>query len=489
MNLKQDFRLLAFIELFIGLFMCIPTALAAHYGETMAFHAFLIALVAIIVCSLLVLLLTHKPKSTRMGTADSMLFVTLTWVVGAAFSAIPLLLSGSYPTYADAYFEVMSGFTTTGATVLTKIEGNPLSILFWRSETNWLGGMGIVVLFVAFLPMLGVKGTMLFGAESVGPTKDKLTPKIGTTAGILWALYVGLSLLETILLLFGGLSLYEAVTVTFSTMAAAGFCVKNNSIGTFGSPYVDVVVTVFMLLGGANFALYYKLIQRKFKTVAHDGELRGYLAIAGSVSLLIAFSLLANHTFENFRTSFRYAAFQTVSILTTTGFATADYLYWPQFSQMLLFLLFFIGGCSGSAGGGIKVIRVQTIFAMGRTGIKKRLHPAAVINTHVGDTIISDDIAMTISGFTGLYIATGLVGMVLASLSGCDFATSISSSFLCLGNIGIGFGKVGPAGNFSFFPSWCKWMFSFLMLVGRLELFTVYALFSRSFWRGQRMKH
>jgi trk system potassium uptake protein TrkH len=422
-----------------------------------------------------------------MGTADGMLVVTMTWVVSAAFSAIPFLLAGTCESFTDAYFEVMSGYTTTGATLLTSIESNPLSILFWRSETNWLGGMGIVVLFVAFLPMLGVKGTMLVGAESVGPTKDKLTPKIGHTAAIFWELYLGLSLLETILLLFGGLSLYEAVTVTFSTMAAAGFCVKNNSIGTFGSAYVDIVVTIFMMFAGANFALYYKLLQRKGKSVLHDAELQGYVGIFAATSLLSALVLTTRHVYGNFFTSLRYSAFQTASILTTTGFATADYLYWPQFCQMLLFLLFFVGGCSGSAGGGIKVIRVQAILKMGKRGIFKRLHPNAVVNNGVGGTAMSDDVSLTIGGFVGMYIATGLIATVIVSLSDADFTTCIASVFLCLGNIGIGFGKVGPTGNFAFFPDWCTWIFSFLMLVGRLELFTVYALFTKSFWAIRSM--
>jgi len=482
-NLKQDFKLLSVIQLFIGVLMGIPTYLAWRYGEFASFRAFVITLIAIAAVSFVVLRLSWKTKSNYMGTNDGLFFVTFTWVIATAFSALPLYFSHSYPTYADAYFEIMSGFTTTGATVLSTIEDKPLSILFWRSMTNWLGGMGIVVLFVAFLPMLGVTGTILVNSESVGPTKDKLTPKIGQTALILWSLYIGLSALEVIILLCAGLDLYSAVTVTFSTMSAAGFCVRNASIGGFGKASVEIIVTVFMMISGANFALYYKLLRGKVKQVSHDGELQWYLGIFALTTLLSVGVLLSNHVYGSFFTALRYAAFQTASIMTTTGFSTTDYQLWPQASQMLLFLLFFVGGCAGSAGGGIKVIRVRALLTLGKNTITRRLHPNAVITNKVGDSIFTDKILMEIAGFVGMYIATGLIGSIVLALSGADFATAISGSFLCLGNIGIGFGKVGPTGNFASFPSWTKWFLSFLMLAGRLELFTVYALFSPEFWR------
>ena len=485
MNPKQDLKLLATMQLLIALLMGIPTILATYYHETIALHSFVVSLCIMLVCSAVTLLFTWHTRSDNMSIKDGLFFVTFTWIISTAFASLPLYLSGSYPSYADAYFEIMSGFTTTGATVLSEIEDHPLSILFWRSETNWLGGMGIVVLFVAFLPTLGVRGTMLVGAESVGPTKDKLTPKITHTAAILWGIYIVFSLAEALLLLFGGLSPYEAVTVTFSTMSAAGFCVKNNSIGFFQSCYVDIVVTFFMLASGANFSLYYRLLQGKGKQVLRDGELRWYIGIFSIAAFLSAICLSASHTYGNFFTSLRYAAFQTASILTTTGFSTANYLHWPQFSQMLLFLLFFVGGCAGSAGGGIKVIRVRTMMALGKNTLIKRLHPNAVLQTRIGDQVLSPEITLGIADFVGVYFATGLMGTLLVSLSGVDFATSISSSFLCLGNIGIGFGDVGPTGNFGAFPAWCKWIFSFLMMAGRLELFTVYALFTKEFWKKQ----
>ncbi len=482
-NWKLDLRLLAFIVLFIGLLMGVPTALAFLYHETGAIKGFMVAYLAIALFCSSILLMIKKPESKTMLSRDGYLVVTLTWVIATAFSAIPLVASGAYVDYSSAYFEIMSVFTTTGATVLPEIESLPKSILFWRSQTNWLGGMGIVVLFVALLPALGVSGTLLVGAESVGPTKDKLTPKIKNTALVLWAIYIGFSVLQTFLLQIGGLSLYDAVTITFSTMAAAGFCVKNASIGTFSSTYVDVVVTIFMLIAGGNFALYYKALTGKVSSVVKDGELRVYLGIWSLATLFSALHLLFSNTYGTFAQALRFSAFQTASIMTTTGFATTDYLYWPAFSQMLLFLLFFIGGCAGSAGGGVKVIRIAALFKMGRAHIKQRIHPRGIFQVRVGQTTISDDLLRSIATFFGIYIFTGIVGSLLISLGGADLITSISASFLCLGNIGIGFGEVGPSGNFGFMPAAVKWVCSFLMLVGRLELFTVYVLFTKYFWR------
>jgi trk system potassium uptake protein TrkH len=482
-NWKQDATLLAKILIILALFMGIPTLLALYYGETSALHGFLVTYGALFLFCVGIFIFTRDNANTHLNARDGYLFVSTTWIVATAFSAIPLVVSGSYVDYPSAYFEIMSGFTTTGATVLPEIESLPKSILFWRSETNWLGGMGIVVLFVALLPALGVTGTMLVGAESVGPTKDKLTPKIKTTASILWSIYVLFSLLETILLKIGGLSLYEAVTVTFSTMAAAGFCVKNASIGTFQSAYVDVVVTVFMMIAGANFALYYKAISGHLRSVWKDGELRAYLGIWGIISIISAISLTTSHTYDGFWQSLRFSAFQNASIITTTGFATANYINWPSLPQMLLFLLVFVGGCAGSAGGGIKVIRVVALMKMSFVNIKQRIHPNGIFHVRVGQNSMKNDILLSISTFFGVYLATGLIGAVLISFSGADILTCFSSSFLCLGNIGIGFGAVGPTGNFAFYPSWIKWVCAFLMLAGRLELFTVYSLFSKVFWK------
>jgi len=483
LNWKLDLRLFGLILLFIAALMGIPTIIAAVLGEHQALFGFGMAYFGIFVFCAIILLFTTKPESKSFYARDGFFVVSLTWIVATAFSAIPLAASRSLPNYSSAFFEIMSGFTTTGATTLSEIESLPRSILFWRSQTNWLGGMGIVLLFVAFLPALGVTGTMLVGAESVGPTKDKLTPKIKTNALLLWTIYIGFSILQTFFLLFGGLSLFDAITITFSTMSAAGFSTMNNSIAGFNSAYVDIVVTIFMIISGVNFALYWRLIMGKAKSVFKDAELRTYLGILGISILLSALVVTANSTYSSFWASLRYTAFQNASIMTTTGFTTTNYENWPAFSQMILFFLFFIGGSAGSAAGGIKVVRVATLFKLGRYQLKKRIHPKGIFQIRLGQTTLTQDLIASIATFIGVYIFTGLIGALVLSFSGTDLLTALSSSFLCLGNIGVGFAHVGPRGNFGFYPSFYKWVCSFLMLVGRLELFTVYVLFTKTFWK------
>lgn len=489
MHFGKDIKLLALIMLFVGMLMCIPLAVSIHFDEDNAARAFTITIAIIATASAATLLATRKENLKGLLPRDGYLFVTLTWIIATALGAIPLVLSGDFESYSTAYFEIMSGFTTTGATVLTDIESCSKGILFWRSMTNWLGGMGIVVLFVALLPAIGA-GTqigagsfLLLGAESVGPVKGKLTPRTRGTAGILWLIYVGFSTAQTILLLVGGISLYDAVTITFSTISAAGFSVRNASIGAYDSAYVDAVVTIFMLAGGINFSLYYKVFTGKVRQTLKDGELRWYLAIWFSCAALGAVQLTARHVYPTLLQAFRYTAFNVASILTTTGFSTTDYLLWPTFSVMLIVLTMFVGGCAGSTGGGIKVIRVSTVCKMGTNMIKQRIHPSAVYKVKNGDEIMHSETLTSIVSFCAVYIITWILGSVIIALTGTDIETCLSSTLLTLGNIGIGFGKTGPTGNFAIFPAWAKWVFSFLMLAGRLELFTVYALFSRAFWK------
>ncbi len=482
MHIRSVLRLLVLIQLLIAFFMLIPLAMSAFYGEEEAFRAFSTTILSVIAAAVIVLIATHREK-TAISARDSYLLVTLTWVIAAAVGALPLYLTRTLPTYASCYFEIMSGFTTTGATALQTIEDKMRSILFWRNMTNWLGGMGIVVLFVAIGPFMGLKGTSLVNAESVGPTKDKLTPKIQQTAFALWAIYFVISCVQ-VLLLWVRIPLYDAVTVMFGTMGAAGFTAKNASIGGYSSAYVDVICIIFMLIAGANFSLYFKVVQGKARQVLRDVELRNYLLIVAVFSLLITINLMSStDLYGDFLTALRYAAFHVVSIITTTGFSTYDYNFWPSFSKTLLLILFFIGGCAGSTGGGIKVVRISVLLTLARNSIRRRLHPAAVMPTRLGDSILSQDTVLSIAGFTGAYILTGFVGTLLLSLSGYDFETCFSASFQFLGNIGIGMAKAGPAGNFSIFSDPLLAVSSFLMLVGRLELFTVYALFTRSFWK------
>lgn len=487
MNFKKNIKLLAIIQIFLAMLMLAPFFVSLYYSEPNAARAFIITIGVMVVISGGTLLALRNVEVKNINQRDGYFFVTFTWVIAAAFGAIPLVISGDFSSYSTAFFEIMSGFTTTGATSLSDIESCTRGILFWRSMSNWLGGMGIVVLFVALLPAIGVRmgaGTFhLMGAESVGPVKGKLTPKTKTTAIALWAVYVGFSVLEAVMLKIGGLGYYDSVTVTFSTIAAAGFCVKGASIGAFNSAYVDAVVTLFMLIAGINFSLYYKVFTGKLKNVFKDSEFRWFLGIWFICSLLAAIQLTATGTYQNILTSFRYAAFHIASVLTTTGFATANYLTWPSFSIMLVVLMMFIGGSAGSTGGGMKVTRIVTLLKLGTNTIKKRIYPAAVSKIRLGNDIVHDDTITSIAAFCAIYIITWLIGTVVLSLTGLDIETCMAASILSLGNIGIGFGKVGPAGNFSIFPQWALWVCSFEMLIGRLELFTVYALFSKSFWK------
>ena len=485
MHLRSVFRLVAQILIFIAVLMVIPAVIALAHGEEKAFMGFFLSIGIIVAIGLYVTKWTDGEDYRLFTARDGFLFTTMTWILATAFGALPLLIAGTFPDFSSCFFEIMSGFTTTGATAMTDIESNFKSILFWRSMTNWLGGMGIVVLFVAFLPALGASaGTFhLMGAESVGPVKGKLTPKTQTTAILLWGIYLGFTILETVFLMLGGLNLYDAVTVSFSTLSAAGFCVKNSSIGTFNSSYVEIVVIVFMLISGANFALYYKAFTGKIRDCLKNTELRWYLAIVALASVLGSVWLLAEGTFPTFGEALRKMSFHVISIITTTGFATADYTLWPTFPMMLLFLVTFIGGCAGSAGGGVKVVRVSVAAKSGVNLIKKKIHPMSVVQLKDSDGVVTPDVVHSIFCFLGAYIITWLIGCVIISMSGIDLLTCASATILTLGNIGIGFGNIGPTGSFAMFPLWTRWVFSFLMLVGRLELFTVYVLFSRTFWK------
>ncbi len=483
-NFHSVRRLLGCIFILVSLLMLLPAAIAFFAGEEESLRAFRVTIAMMLTTSILLIFPGWKKRGDLLiGPKESYLFVTLVWVSISFFGAIPLYLCHAYSSFAGCYFEIMSGFTTTGATCLGDIESLPKSLLFWRNMTNWIGGMGIVVLFVAILPAFGVNGAVLVGAESVGPTKDKLTPKIRHTALALWLIYLGLSLLQTVLLLIGGLDLFNSMTLTFGTMGAAGFSPTNYSILSYQSEYVEWVCTVFMFLSGANFAIYFKILKGHVRKAVEDGEFRLYYRIVLIASLAIAVNLFFR-TGMSISTSLRQGFFHVISFITTTGFFSSDIATWPMFSQLILFVLSFIGGCAGSASGGVKVIRIATIIKVGISSIKKRLHPNSVSAIKIGNDTYSAEVVSSICGFLGLYLITFFLGAVVISLSGQGVLLCLSSSILTLGNIGLGIGGIGTEYSFSIFPDWTLYFFSFLMLVGRLEIFTVYALFTRDFWQS-----
>jgi trk system potassium uptake protein TrkH len=376
----------------------------------------------------------------------------------------------------------MSGFTTTGASILNDVESAPKSLLLWRATTHWLGGMGIVVLTVAVFPLLGIGGRALMEAEAPGPQVDKFTPRISDTAKILWLIYLGLTVLETLLLLLGGMNLFDAVTHSFATMATGGFSTRNANVGAYGSSYIDWVITVFMLIAGMNFGLHWKLLRGDIRPVLKDSELKTYLGIFISAVLIITLNLVGSGQY-NGKAALRYAAFNASSILTTTGFANTDYLKWPYLSQTVLFSLMLVGGCTGSTGGGLKVGRIVTLFKMGLSEMRYLLNSRGIYGVFVDGRYLRKNIVYDIAAMVFLFLISVVVSTLVVASGGYDILTSLSATLACIGNIGPGFGLVGPVFTYSFFPAYIKSWLSFTMLLGRLEIYTVLVLFTRAFWR------
>jgi len=482
MEYRSLARALAVLLSIIAAFMAPCLAAGFFIGEGPdAIRAFGLPLAAGL--ALFLFSLAGRGSKVILSPRTGYLFVTLAWVFASMLGAAPFVMSGYIPSISDALFESMSGFTTTGATILSDIEALPRSLLLWRATTHWLGGMGIVVLTVAIFPLLGINGRALMEAESPGPKVDKFTPRLSQTASILWYIYLGLTVICTALLMFGGMDIIDALCHSFAAMATGGFSTKSASVGAFGSAYIDVVLTVFMVLAGSNFAIYWRLLNGKFRSVFRDSEWLVYLAIFAVSSVLIALNCLSLGTYSSFAQSLRYASFQVATILTTTGSMTADYLLWPHFSQAIIFVLMFIGGCAGSTAGGIKVGRILTLFKMGLSEMKYLLNPRGIYGIFVDGQYMKKGIVYDIAAMVYLYLGFVFISTLVVSAGGYDILTSITATLATLGNIGPGFNLVGPAFNYGFFPDWIKlWLF-FIMLLGRLEVYTVLLLFTRAFWK------
>ncbi len=482
MNLKLVARIVAILLLVVSSFMLLPVFVAIYYREYELIPSFLATILSTATLTLTAFAVTG-PSDRQLGTRDGFLMVTLSWLGSAAIGAAPFYLSGSIPRYTDAFFETMSGFSTTGATILTEIEALPYAILFWRSLTHWLGGMGIIVLTVAIFPILGVGGLQLIKAEVPGPTVDKITPKITETAKTLWLIYLVLTVAQTLLLMLGGLSLFEGLTHTFGTLATGGFHVKNASVGHYGSSYINVVTTVFMLMAGVNFILYFKTVTGRVRSVTGDSELKAYLAIFAATALAISAALRMQNTYGDFLTSLEHGAFQAASILTTTGFVTADFELWPPLAKALLLMLMFFGGCSGSTGGGVKIVRILTLVKLGLSEMKYLLHPRGVFSVRLSGLPVPKNAIYALAGFLVLYLMSLLVTTVVVSSSGVDILSAFATALVTLGNIGPGFGVVGATENYAHYPDYVKWFLSVVMMMGRLEIFTVLILFTPRFWK------
>lgn len=477
---KVILRLLGILLVIEGLFMLTPLPFAFYYQERWIY--LVVSALTALVSGGLLMLSTRGYDPRNIGKREGYIVVSFAWMVISLFGSFPFYISGYIPSFTDAIFETASGFSTTGATILTDIEALPKALLFWRSMTHWIGGMGIIVLSLAILPFLGIGGMQLFIAEVPGPTKDKLHPRIAETAKRLWGIYFILTLIQTSLLMFGGMDLFEGLCHAFGTMATGGFSTRNDSIASF-SPYIQYVIIVFMILAGTNFTLHYMAVSGAFASVTRNDEFRYYMAIIGIITLVVSVSLFLDGMFGP-EASFRHALFQTVSIVTTTGFITSDYLIWPDFAWFLIFLAMFTGGSAGSTGGGIKMIRHFLLVKNSFLEMKRLIHPQGVIPVRINGRPVSQGIIFNVLAFFLIYLLIFASGSLVMALLGLDFDTAIGATAACLGNIGPGIGKVGPVGNFAFIPDFGKWFLSFLMILGRLELFTVLILFSRAFWRN-----
>ena len=479
MNIALTLRLLGALLLFLAAALLVPLPFSLYYSDGAAAAFVQAAAVSAVVGGLcLKFCRSSKELSLREGFA----VVTFGWIVYALFGALPFIFSGAIPSLLNAVFETMSGFTTTGATILVQIEGMPQSILLWRALTHWLGGMGIIVLSLAILPMLGVGGMQLFKAEVPGPTADRLKPRIQDTAKLLWGVYVLLTAAEVLLLLAGGMSFYDALSHAFATLATGGFSTRNASVGAFGSAYIDWVITVFMFLAGVNFSLHYQALRGRIGEFFRNEEFIFYLALSSVATLII---MLVNYgtVYSSLAESLRFSAFQTTSILTTTGFATANYEKWPVLAQYLLVFLMFVGGCAGSTGGGIKVARLLLLFKHAHVAVYRLIHPRAVRLVKLGGVPVDREVMQSILGFFALYMGIFVLASLLMAASGMDLVSAGASVIATLGNVGPGLGTVGPVAHYAHIAPFGKTVLISCMLLGRLELFTVLVLFFPTFWR------
>ena len=479
MHFASVIHIQGFLLIFLGIAMLLPIPFSLYY-EGGDHPAFLISAGITALAGFLAFKFTRFEQDLR--PKEGFAVVSFAWLFLSLFGSLPFLLSGAIPSFTDAFFETMSGFTTTGASILTDIEGLPHGVLFWRSFTHWIGGMGIIVLSLAILPFLGIGGMQLFKAEIPGPVVDKLTPRITGTAKILWAVYVLISAAETLLLWLGGMSLFEALCHTFGTMATGGFSTRNASVGAYNSAYIDWVIIFFMLLAGTNFSLHYRFLRGDLRVYWRNQEFLFFLSLIGLASIVIGWDTFFHH-YRDFPLALRKSVFQVVSILTTTGYGTADYEQWSFNSQFILFLFMFFGGCAGSTGGGIKIMRVHLLVKFVFSEITRLVHPRAVVPVRIGPTVVSREMAANVLGFFILFMVLFAVGVFIMSAMGLDLLTSFGAVAATLGNIGPGLGAVGPTDNYAHIPLAGKWVLAFFMLMGRLEVYTVLVLLSPSFWR------
>ncbi|MDR0641749.1 MAG: TrkH family potassium uptake protein [Treponema sp.] len=461
--------------------MAAPLIAAVILREDGMIRSFGISMAAPLPLALPVLFIFTRKQRIRFSTAAGFLLVFLFWIIACFLGSLPFRLSGAMPRLVDAIFESVSGFSTTGISLFADVEILPRSLLLWRGMTHWLGGIGIVVLTVALLPLLGIGGFQLVKAETTGPEKEKITPKITATAKILCFLYLGLTILLTALLVLGGMSWFDAVFHAFSTIATGGFSSRNSSIAAYSSPFIEWVCIIFMILAGYNFALIYQLLRGKIRDVFRNSEGRAYISILGIAALITTLSLYSSGL--DFATALRQAFFHCSSIASSCGLLVADHNLWPPLAQGILLLLMFVGGCSGSTAGGIKVVRWVVLFKQAQNEARRLLYPRGVFNIRLNRKVGRKDVVYGVAGFVFLYFATLAASFLLTTSGGLEPWDSLNAALICLGNIGLGLGKLNSGAAIAASPDYIKWGLSFFMIAGRLELWTIFVMLMPEYWR------
>lgn len=478
MNYKMVKYILGQMMKVNGFLMIIPFIVSLIYAEHTTF-AFLPPVIMLMICGAL---LGHKvPDRNNIYAKEGMVIVALSWIIFSAFGAAPFVISGQIPSVVDAFFETVSGFTTTGSTILTEIESLPKGILFWRSFTHWIGGMGVLVFALAVLPQSNSRSMHLMKAEVPGPTVGKLVSRMRNTAQILYGIYIAITIIEIILLYLGKMPLYDSIVTAFSTAGTGGFAVTNTSIAHYDSYYIDMVVAIFMLIFGVNFNLYFFILTKNFAEAFRSEELHWYLGIMFTATIFIMLSI--HHLYGDVAQTFRYAFFQVSSIMTSTGFATADYMQWSSFAQAIMMILMMIGACAGSTGGGLKVARILILFKTAVRRVKKNLHPNWVMPITLDDKSLEDDVIYGTGTYIGIFFIIFSASVLGLTALGLDMETAFGAVNGTINNIGPGLKSVGPVGNFAHLSAPMKLILCFDMLAGRLELFPVLALFTLSTWK------
>ncbi|WP_163514069.1 TrkH family potassium uptake protein [Gelidibacter japonicus] len=497
MKINYDiiFYFFGLLLLFNGGFMLLATLVSYIYDDGVTANLFLSGLAVVLFG--VILMVATKKHSKEMNKREGYMVVTFGWIVMAVSGALPYMVTEVIPSFTSAFFETMSGYTTTGATIINDIEAVPKGVLFWRSTTHWIGGMGIIVLAIAILPLLGIGGMQLFTAEAPGPSADKLHPRITDTAKRLWLIYFGYTAAETLLLKAAGMSFFDAINHAMSTLSTGGFSTKNASVAYWNDqPLIQYIIITFMFLAGTNFVLSYYAFKGKVQKALRDEELNWYFRFIVSFTIIAALIIyfradLSLSTLEHpmvlgkAESAFRHALFQVVTVITTTGFITADYTLWTPFLMVLFFGIMFLGGSAGSTSGGVKVMRHLILIKNGFLEFKRAIHPNAVLPVRYNSKAITGEVVYNILGFFILYMISFIVGALVFSMFEIDFKSAIGLSASSLGNIGPALGDFGPVNNFAALPPLAQWWASFLMLIGRLELFTVLILLTPFFWRNR----